>query len=408
MRAWAAFGAVVGAAVSAQTAEPVDVDQVRAIVAEAMHDAMARTSLAMETAGYDGRFFIESADGDYRLAIHGFTQFRYTANWADAPPGSSDFTGGFSIVRSRLFFDGKLPENLTYRIRLGFSSSSGNATLEQAYFNVPLPDQWSLRAGQFALALFRDDWIEAARQLAVNSSAVNTLFGPGQSQGLMASRVWDEVRMWGAFTNGLRTENTTFDGNNADAALTGRIEWKPIGAWSQFDNYSSPRGADFALMVGLAAHWETQRPLLANLVTDQLLYGTGDISLEGDGWNFFLAGVYTYREGHLPGSTQEIEPQNAGLIVQGGFFVTDHIELFARYDYAWGDGNAEVPSDISTYTAGFNYYLFPGSQALKFSFDVLYAPDSVNGTSLQNNNAVGLVTSDGEQWVVQAQLQVMY
>ncbi|MBL0922759.1 MAG: hypothetical protein IBJ10_11620, partial [Phycisphaerales bacterium] len=350
MRAWMLLPLCGSAALAGET----DVDAVRAMVAEAMADAQARTSLTSAVAGHDGKFFIASEDGDFRLSIYGFTQFRYTANWADVPPGGDDFEGGFSIPRSRLFFDGKLWEDIAYRVRFGFLESGGDARLEQAFFTFSLPEDWKLRAGQFQLALFRDEYIEAPRQLAVNASAVNALFGQGQSQGVQLARQWEDVRVWGAFSDGLRTNNTPFGGNNADAALTGRVEWKAAGEWARFDDYTSFRGSDFALMVGLAGHWETQRPELAQLATDHLVYVTADIGIEGDGWNAFVAGVYAYREGALADDPTISTTNDAGLIVQGGFFLTDHWEVFARYDHYFADDDYATVDDASTYTAGVN------------------------------------------------------
>lgn len=399
---------LLGAAAVAAPESP-DADEVRALVAEMIADARTRTSLVSETAGHDGRFFVQSEDGAFRLTIHGFTQFRYTANWRDIDPAQGDdWSGGFAVQRSRLFFEGHVHEDIAYRVRTGFSASTGLATLEQAFMTFSLPDEWKLRAGQFSLALFRDDWIEAARQLAVNSSAVNVLFGQGQSEGVQASRQWEDVRLWAAFSDGISTQNTDVPGNNADAALTSRFEWRIAGDWSRFDDYTSFRGSDFAMLFGAAVHWETNRPELAQLATDNLIYTTADLGVEGDGWNLFAAFVYVYRTGSLADDPTLDHANDAGVILQGGFFISDHVELFARYDHYFADDNYQTVNDITTWTAGFNWYAVPGSHMLKFSANVLYAPDSVNGTAIENNTSVGLRTSDGEQWVFQAQMQVMY
>src|SRR5262245_15113259 len=54
-------------------------DEVRAIVAEMLAEAEARSSsLAGASAGYDaGQFYMASDNGDFRLSISGFLQFRY-------------------------------------------------------------------------------------------------------------------------------------------------------------------------------------------------------------------------------------------------------------------------------------------------------------------------------------------
>ena len=79
-------GAALGMNASAQT----NLDNDRAYAAELLADAGARSSLLQSgTAGHDGKFFMASGDGNYRLNVSGATQFRYVMNFLDDDSSSS-------------------------------------------------------------------------------------------------------------------------------------------------------------------------------------------------------------------------------------------------------------------------------------------------------------------------------
>ena len=107
---------LAGAAVSlnAGAALAQSADQSAAFERELRADAATRTSLpAGGTAGHDGRaFFVGSADGNYRLEVGGYTQFRYTLNFRDLDDSEDstdeDFTNGFEHTRSALTFGGNV------------------------------------------------------------------------------------------------------------------------------------------------------------------------------------------------------------------------------------------------------------------------------------------------------------
>ncbi len=61
------------------------------------------------TAGYEKNstngVFIRSKDEQFRLNIGLYTQVRYDINWRDAPAGEDDVERGFSVNRTRIFFE---------------------------------------------------------------------------------------------------------------------------------------------------------------------------------------------------------------------------------------------------------------------------------------------------------------
>jgi hypothetical protein len=65
-------------------------DEVLAIIGEMQADAETRSSLMQSTASnHDGKFFLASPDGAFRLNVGGQLQFRYNLNFRtddDTPP----------------------------------------------------------------------------------------------------------------------------------------------------------------------------------------------------------------------------------------------------------------------------------------------------------------------------------
>lgn len=376
----------------------VDAAETRALVDAMLADAESRASLASM-----------AQEGPPPLRVWGFTQFRYTYNRREAvsSPGEQRDTAGFSMNRARLFFDANPFEGVSARVRTTFSRSTGDAALDQAYATLSLPDSYTLRVGQFSLPLFRDENISAEKQLAVNASVVDDYFNQGNVQGVMLSREWDDVRMWLAFSDGIRSSNNDFDSAlKADAALTGRVEWRIAGdSWSRFDDYTSFRGSDLAVMLGGAIHYESGGRDTGTRDDLRLWYGTVDLGVEGSGWNLFGAVV-----GVLSDDDAGDEFFDAGIIGQGGFFVSERAEVFGRFDMIVSDNDRpDRRGDFRTLTAGANYYFIPGSHALKLTANIAWFLDAQASTLAPVSTNTGLLASpDDGQWAVQVQAQVIF
>lgn len=368
-------------------------------------DLMRRDLLADAQARSAG---LGAASGDFPTTkVWGFTQFRYVVNYRDDMPEGDDFTTGFQTTRTRLYFDSKITPEVSSRVRFTFSRSSGEAKLDQAYGNFSLPSEFKIRAGQFGLPLFRDEYISADRQLAVNSSPTNILFNQGQVQGIQLSREFSDWRFWAVYSDGIRSGNTDYDNpKESDWAITGRAEWKIAGdAWSRFDDYTSFPGSTFAAMLGGAFNTEQGARWADGFEVDQLLYLTADVGLEGDGWNAMASGVVTWVQASGGLGWRNV----SGFIVQGGFFISEHTELFARFDMSMPDSEDPVADDFRTITAGFNYYVIPASQAIKFTANVLWFLEEQATSLIKPDTAVGVLASDQEgQWALQAQLQLVF
>lgn len=388
---------VLAAAPMGARAEPPDAESVVSLSyvrAEALMDAQSREQALAAEPSYP------------QVKVWGFLQFRYDFDHREDSPDGNDNAEGFQTARTRLFIDSKITEDISTRIRFTFNRATGNPSLDQAYGDFKLGDDFKLRVGQFGLPLFRDEYISAEKQLAVNSSPTDVVFNQGQSQGIQLSHQGTSLRYWLAFDDGLRSGNTDFtDPRQANFAFTTRVEWMFAGNdWTRFDDYTSFPGSTFAAMVGLAFHTEQESQLVTGQVADQLYYITTDLGLEGDGWNAFLAGVFTWVDGSETGWITA-----SGLIVQGGFFVSKQAEIFARYDLVIADRDQPDLNNFGTITAGFNYYFIPDSHAIKFTANALWFMDKQATSLMPEDTLVDVLSSSKKgQWAIQAQMQFIF
>ncbi len=398
-------------------------DEVRALVAEMLSDAESRSSLLQSsaTAGHDGQFFLASPDGSSRLNISGQLQTRYTvATRNDQGNTVDDLQTSFTNPRMVLRFDGKVFDNFIYGIQAVFARNGSGIVLEDAFVGRAFDNGLLLIWGQYREPVLWEDVLNDKFSLAADQSVVNMVFASGYSQGAWAFYSADKWRMWAGLSDGIRSANTDIGADPAELGFTTRWEYKWAGDWTQFDQFSSPRGSEYAGKFGLGFHYEqtTHRPGplppagIGTLETDLIAY-TADFMLEGDGWNFFLMGVglYTDTNGGV-GSFSDF-----GFMAQGGMFLAENIEAFGRYDVVLPDGKRVADGAFNTLTCGINYYLH--GQAAKFTFDVQWFPDDVAGNALvagaitgapnSVGNRIGLFPSaNSNQYVFRAQFQLLF
>jgi len=180
----------------------------------------------------------------------------------------------------------------------GNGSLGSRFGLEDAYVRKVLDDNWSIRVGQFKSPLLREELVSSKYQLAVERSLVNQFFSTGYSQGIELTFVNDCFRVMGSFNDGGGNTNTTSTignssngGNWTEYAVTGRVEWKAMGSWSQFDSFSSPNGSATGILLGAAVNWQRggggqpyAQPNLA-LTSQNFLTSVGNNGQNGN-WGF--------------------------------------------------------------------------------------------------------------------------
>lgn len=433
-------GAALGLAGTAMGAESTDTS--RAYNNELTADAAGRTSLAAGKASQG--LTITDGSGNFSMRIGGLMQFRYTADFrsGDADPGNptptpaagGGVTGqdkatiGFSLPRTQIYFAGMAgsPE-LTYYIQGNFSSTSTNGTfnqvsaanptgyssnngsfvLEDAYVKYAFDNNWDVRFGQFKLPILTEDLIGDGYQQSIDRSFVTDVYRQQRSQGIQVGYTADSFRVLGAFSDGWRSANTDFNNpNESDYAVTLRVDGKFAGDWNQWNQFSSWQNSQFAAFLGGAVNWQqggrtgTPQDAQTNLNQANYLLWTIDGQVKGNGWNVYGAFIGSHAKTLNTALGAGANLNSYGWQIQGGFFATQQIEIFARYDGLYANnslGSAQPGGGVSPRTwnfinAGVNYYLFPESQTAKISADVvigLNKSQNLQAINFQGNAGTG-------------------
>ena len=439
-----ALAGTPAALAQAYTADPVNPDEVRAIVSEMLNDAETRTSLLDSggSAGHDEKgFYLADDSGKFRLQIGGMNQFRYTLNFrtpagpndnANALPnrGNDDFESGFQTVRVKLWFLGNVvcPE-MFYRVQGAFNRADpGDFRLEDAYVGYRWECGLAIQWGQFKEPFLHEELVADSQQLAADRSLTNSVYTQDRSQGIMGTFQQESFRVSGAFTDGFRSKNSQLGtvnnggsfgfvagGGESDWAISSRAEFKFAGEWRQFDDFNSFPGSEFGAMLGVGGHVEQSANSIAATVngvatSGQTTWGgyTADLSLKGDGWTFYLEGIGSHTNTPLQ-DLQTVSFDDYGMVAQFGMFVPGtNWEPFVRYDAVFQDPDriATGSDTFSTVTVGTNYF-FAG-HAAQFTFDVQWFVDPSQGV-VGANPSIGLLNNPSySEWAVRFQFQLLF
>lgn len=344
------------------------------------------------------------------LSVAAQLQIRYDINSRDDDAlGDDDTTLGFSMRRTRVDIKGDVTDSISAKVQFEFSRSTGTGSLVEAYADWDISDDVSLRIGQQKLHFLRETTVGSKKTLSAEASVMDSVFTQGYSQFIEAAFGGDNWRGWVAFSDGFDSRNTAYnDGDEADYAFTGRVEFKFGDAdWKQFDQFTSFRGAASGGLLGLAAHWQSMGSTNPSTSEVDMYSLTADFGWVADGWNAYGAFVYQSTDNDTSADFDDY-----GFLIQGGFFVADQTELFARYDFMSPDDNRGAGTDdFSSLTVGGNYYITPESHAAKFTLAFLYYFDAVNDTGglVSPSDGLNLLASDEDgQWGVTAQLQLLF
>jgi hypothetical protein len=415
---------LAGAAVSSVAlAGSPDTD--RAYAAELSADAAARSS---QLAAGSEAFKLTA--GENTMYIAGSTQLRWTSDFRSKNQvGKHDeYTHGFSIPLTRFRFWGNtVSKELSYGVQLtakngSSSSDSGTFKLDDAYFKYQWDNGFYVKGGQYKLPFLREELVSEERQLTVARSITNDTFTLGRSQGLELGYAAQQWRIMFDFTDGANASNTDFNSAaEADYAFTVRAEFMAMGNdWNRWQDLTSWKDADSnALLIGVAGHYQSSGRTGDGIDNvDQKDSGfkyfgyTADVSFEGQGWNVFAAFVGTHVDANASGTPNF---DDFGWVAQGGVFVTDQVELFARYNANYADKDRKIANGKRSQhwlTAGANYYVSPRSHAFKITGDLVWSLSKTSGqntlTSLPNTNAGSLGQGKKNEVAVQLQATVMW
>ncbi len=346
-------------------------EEVRQIVADAMDDAATRDTLdAGPVAGYRGGFFIGGREDDFHLRIGGVIKPRYTfSRMNNAPDGVDGSRGGFDMTSSRFSFAGHVIDPSWQYLFIVKINNQGNLLLLDSWVRKDLGGGFSITAGQFKLPFNYEYLVSEIRQQLVDRSLVSQSMAVAYSQGVMGTYQDDVWRLRLAFSDGARRMNTRWDSDNAEYAFTGRSEVKLAGGWGDYIHYVGFPGTDTTVVLGGAGHFQASASGTAEPVEHNARW-TVDALAKGDRWSLFGAVVGSHTRERGGGGSDQY-----GVVAQGGYFITEMVELIGRYE--WGHVNNDEP-DLSVLSAGVN--VFFNQHNLKWTTDVGYAFNGIGPT----------------------------
>ena len=417
-------------------------EEVRALVRDVLADAESRVSLQEVglTGGWKDSFYIGSDDGNWKLKIGGYTQVRYSYDHRSsnpANPGESVDTWGAAIRRLKLYFDGHIIDP-SWRYKIEFASNQGAAfALEDTWIEKQMADGLVLKTGQFKSPFLRETLLSDTVTMLVDRSSIESFFGAGRSAGLQLSWETEQLRVTGGYFNGFEVKSNYFNSGSmrnlawdstkiAEYAFVSRLEWKPSGGWAQFKDPSSWVKDGPGLLVGVAAEVEKKentQGCAAGAENPFVVAATADVSIEFAGGS--LMSYFVWRQVEPTAAGLEVANQ-FGVVVQGGVFISDTLELTARYEYGDADtmpnGGAPNPNpavmDNNGYSIfnavglGANWYI--SGQRVKLSADINYAFNGVGAfTSSANDFLVDGTSATGQfdqsgQVLARVQLQLIW
>lgn len=456
--------------------------QIRGVVQDVLSDSSARGSFQSDgaTAGYDKNFFIASADGNFRLNVEGQIQVRYSYSNvpndslsssvlrppapAIAPRGDSQLINeyGWEIRRMQLnFFGHVFDPSWQYRVQFQYQRDYANAgpplRFADVYIQKAFGDGWFGRVGQWKNFFNYEENTSSRTQQFAERSLVNEYFNTKFVQGALLGWEGKDLRVYGSYNDGGANRDVGIlqaNGNLTEWAFTGRGEWRLAGEWGQFKDMQGWRGSPFAAMLGVAVNWQRgggnppagrQAPGNGTIIPGQtsadrvtgvdtttravademtLLTWTTDLNLRGDGWSAWTAflGNYTYAGGQVARANGVDGTLSFGAVVQGGVFVSDAVELIARYEGLWVvsdfdpasyQANAFNAQTLNILTVGANWYLQKNRLKVTldagYSFNPLLFSSGLYGEGTSGANWRPSQTGEGSgEVVMRAQMQLLF
>jgi hypothetical protein len=279
--------------------------------------------------------------------------------------------------------------------------------LEDAWARWMFSDQWGVRMGQFKDPVHHEELTRSGRQLAVDRSLVNELLGggvTGWTQG--ASLIYggyakdNPVNVEVALTDGLGEQNTNFTDHRFDFGVAGRFEYKAMGDWRSYRDFTAAGNKEDLLVIGVGGDWSQSGD-------GDVFLGTVDVQYENSG------GLGVYGAVLVDNVDEQFTGGDSttdwGALVQAGYLLNPSVELFGRYDIASFDQNQTTDEDtFHEITVGMNYFLGTDGSALhraKFTVDVSWLPNgsprAISGIGVLDNNDAG------NEIVIRGQFQLL-
>lgn len=287
--------------------------------------------------------------GEYSINLRGRFQGQATGLIPEVGDGTDPSISVF-IRRARIRLEGQMPHHLSFVLHLGFSAND----LEPDAPN-PIRDlyvQWnglrdlSIRAGQMKVPFDTQRWVSSSSLQLVDRSPMTIELNLDRDIGVLLYS--DDLLGWGHrlhYAVGVwQGDGRNRIGTNTGLLYTARLRFTPFGAMDDKVEGDIERGKNARVGIGasIGRNLATPRPrstqgLPYQLATFDFTHAGADVSLKWRG--FSLLGQGYLRQADVASKTNvlgdgmltEFSRSAWGWFVQGGAFITDWLELAARY-----------------------------------------------------------------------------
>lgn len=343
------------------------------LAALAQHEEETENGI-VSLAGREG-FTIASKKGDFVFKPYLLVQTSANFNWYDdegldkAYNQDNVANSGFAIPYAVLGFTGKAFGKVSFNLSLN-AAATGAALLQQAWFDVELKKQFSIRVGKFktpfshAYLTTLGETLMPSLPLSLTASvilpyslnAVTPNIGTGfdlgvEVHGLLADKFGYEVGLFNGTGISVNTAGKTFsdDWHIPSLLYAGRFTYMPKGVMPSTQGNPNRLNED-KLMLGVSTSLNVESE---NESTNDYRAGLEFAMLKRK--LYLGAEMYYMHVGFTKRQKIDQGYHYLGGYVQGGYFVTSRLQATARYDFFNRNG-MDTNGFMNMPAVGVNYF----------------------------------------------------
>lgn len=343
------------------------------LAALAQHEEDTENGI-VSLAGREG-FTIASKKGDFVFKPYLLVQTSANFNWYDdegldkAYNQDNVANSGFAIPYAVLGFTGKAFGKVSFNLSLN-AAATGAALLQQAWFDVELKKQFSIRVGKFktpfshAYLTTLGETLMPSLPLSLTApvilpyslNAVTPNIGTGfdlgvEVHGLLADKFGYEVGVFNGTGISVNTAGKTFsdDWHIPSLLYAGRFTYMPKGVMPSTQGNPNRLNED-KLMLGVSTSLNVESE---NESTNDYRAGLEFAMLKRK--LYLGAEMYYMHVGFTKRQKIDQGYHYLGGYVQGGYFVTSRLQATARYDFFNRNG-MDTNGFMNMPAVGVNYF----------------------------------------------------
>lgn len=343
------------------------------LAALAQHEEDTENGI-VSLAGREG-FTIASKKGDFVFKPYLLVQTSANFNWYDdegldkAYNQDNVANSGFAIPYAVLGFTGKAFGKVSFNLSLN-AAATGAALLQQAWFDVELKKQFSIRVGKFktpfshAYLTTLGETLMPSLPLSLTApvilpyslNAVTPNIGTGfdlgvEVHGLLADKFGYEVGLFNGTGISVNTAGKTFsdDWHIPSLLYAGRFTYMPKGVLPSTQGNPNRLNED-KLMLGVSTSLNVESE---NESTNDYRAGLEFAMLKRK--LYLGAEMYYMHVGFTKRQKIDQGYHFLGGYVQGGYFVTSRLQATARYDFFNRNG-MDTNGFMNMPAVGVNYF----------------------------------------------------